>query len=93
MAKEPTVGERLAVLEDRNVRQSKDIKEILKVVTTTSKSIVSCTVKVDALDKADLSGRLTKVETRQKIYGSIAAAAISFVAGLTMFKEKLMSFF
>ena len=78
---EPTVGERLAVLEDRNIRQSKDIKEILKEV----KNFAELMHGIDT--------RLTKVETRQKIYGSIAAGAITFVAGLSMFKDKLMSFF
>ena len=90
---EPTVGERLAVLEDRNKRQSKDIKEILDVVKDTSASIISCTVKVDALDEADLNGRLTKVETRQKIYMSIATALITAGGAVSMWRDKILSFF
>ena len=83
----------LAVLTDRSVRLASDIKKILEVVEDTSASMISCTVKVEALDKADLTGRLTKVETREKIFGSIAAAAISFVAGLSLFKESIMTWF
>lgn len=90
---DPLVHTRLAVLEDRNARQSKDIKEILGVVKATSEKIIECTVKVEALDKLDLPTRLTKVETRQKIYAGLAGAGLTFVGGLVVVKDYIISLF
>ena len=90
---ESTVGERLAVLESEHENQSEDIREILKEVKRTGALLVEVKTKVDALSDDNLDHRLTKVETRQKVYGSIAAAAMTFVAGLSLFKESIVKLF
>ena len=90
---DPTTGERLAVIESENKAQSKVIDKIFKQVETTGKHIVETKTKIDILTKADLITRVTKVETRQKIYLSIAGTLITLSGGLMMWKDKFLSFF
>ena len=90
---EPTVGERLAVIESTNHTQTKLIQEILDEVKTTSASMIECKTKVDALDKLDLPGRVTRVETRQKIFVGIGAGLISLTGILSVLRDQIKSFF
>ena len=79
-----TTEERLAILETQNVAQSKDIGEILNEVKNISAFIYEYKGKVDVVVDANLPNRVTKIETRERVYTAVAAAcwvAIVTVAG------------
>lgn len=88
-----SVNERLAVLETQNERQHADIKEILDEIKNVSAFIYECKPKLDALTDADLDNRITKVETRQKVYISIGTVIISSLGLMAILKDKIMSMF
>lgn len=77
--------ERLAVLETQNNRQTKDIEEILNEVKSIAAFIYESKGKLEAVVVADLPTRVGKIETRQKIYASIAI----IIAGLAASKDWL----
>ena len=79
-----SVEERLAILETQNIAQSKDIGEVLDEVKNISAFILEYKGTVDILADACLPTRVTKIETREKVYVSIGAAcwtAVLVVAG------------
>lgn len=80
-----TVEERIAVVEALNTKQSEDIKEILSEIKNVTAFIYDIGPRVKAMEKECLPTRLTKVETRQKVYTGVALA----VAGLAASKEWL----
>jgi hypothetical protein len=77
--------ERLAVLETENIRQTKDIEEILNEVKAIAAFIYESKGKLEGVVNADLPTRVGKIETRQKIYASIAI----IIAGLAATKDWL----
>lgn len=92
MVVKKTTGERLAVLETENKRQSDDTEKILREIKNISAFIYEYGPKIDILEEEHLNDRLTKVETRQKIYISIAASLFTLCAGAALLGQKLMAF-
>lgn len=84
-----STDERLAVLETENCQQTKDIDKILKEVQNIANFIYESKGKLEGVVNADLPNRVGKIETRQKIYASIAI----IIAGLAATKDWLSNLF